>query len=365
MLLIDDDAETLHTIEELLSGSGIAVTAFRGADEARQWLRGHPGEIDVVVTDLVMPGTNGVELLSDLRVEDPTLVGILLTGFANVDNAVDAMRAGAVDLIAKPFDMRSLEMALGRALAQRKVLLDNSRYQEQLAAMVQQQQRALEDSRDHLEQSYQFMLESFVSLLETRERAMGAHTKRVMGISVALARQLGVEDAECEVIRRGAMLHDIGKVGIPDAVLLKRGPLDPAEWKVMQQHVVLGYQMLLTNPYLVEVAELVHSHHEHFDGGGYPRGLSGEDIPLGARIFAVADAYDAIRSKRPYSQPRSAVFTLEEMQRCAGSQFDPHVVEALLACHKEVERIWRGGAQAEDLAYEMQTGASGNGEDPP
>lgn len=361
LLLIDDDPETLQVIREMLEPTDYRISAHSEADSARTWLEEHPGQADIIISDLRMPNCNGLELLQEFRRKDPTIAGILLTGFGNMENAVDAMRVGAVDFITKPFEYRVLELALARAMQHRKVLLDNQRYQADLARMAEERGAALAKATEHLEDSYQFMLESFVTLLEARERSTGEHTKRVTSISVAIAETMGLDAETIEVVRRGASLHDIGKVGIPDAILLKPGPLNPQEWKVMQTHVELGYNIIKTNPYLKDVAELVYSHHEHFDGGGYPRGLKGEEICIGARIFSVADSYDAIRSKRPYSLPRSAEFTLREIERCQGTQFDPVVVEALGKCHDRVEALWVQGATLNDFEPDYAAKLSGGG----
>lgn len=221
---------------------------------------------------------------------------------------------------------------------------------ERMAALVNARGKALQDAVQHLEDAYQFMLQTLVSLLEARDRSTGAHTKRVTDISECIARTMGLPDDEVKTIRQGAALHDIGKIAIPDRILLKPGSLNHEEWQIMRTHVNIGYDILKSNPYLQKEAEIVYSHHEHFDGNGYPRGLKGKDICLGARIFAVADAYDAIHSLRSYSASHSADQALNEIKRCSGTQFDPDVIEALVKCHQEVEAIWQKGSECEQIS---------------
>ena len=194
---------------------------------------------------------------------------------------------------------------------------------------------------DQITDSYQCTLEAMADMLDARERKTGAHSKRVARMAVVLARKLGASPEEIEIIGTGARLHDIGKIGIPDAILLKAGPLTDEEREIMKTHPRLGYNVIKAGPGLEPASEIVLAHQERFDGSGYPRGLKGEDICLGARIFAVVDAYDAIRSDRPYSRGRGAAETLAEIVRHSGTQFDPAVVEVLRSCQAEIEDVGR------------------------
>jgi putative nucleotidyltransferase with HDIG domain len=282
----------------------------------------------------------GHVLMTKVQAIDASVVCILTTSYSSVENIIEAIRADAFDYLPKPCRADTLEWVLKRASHHRTVLLENIRYREHMEQLVEECGQALEAARHHLEYSYQFMLESMVSLLEAREPLTGMHTKRVTRMAVVLGEAMGLEGDALENIRRGACLHDVGKIAIPDAILLKPGPLDEAEWKVMKAHVDIGYNLLLSNAYMRDVAEIVHSHHEWYDGSGYPRGLKGEAICLGARIFAVIDAYDAIHSKRTYSEATSIEKTLAEIQRCSGTQFDPTVVASLMANGDAVENAW-------------------------
>ena len=343
VLLVDDQPEMLEVLEALLTGRGHQVSAHLSPESARAYFKDHPDWTDLILSDLNMPGEDGLSLLRGLRSMDDTVVGLVITGFATMDSVMNAMRSGIFDFIVKPVKADALDISVRRALAHRRILFENRTYQRHMEKLVEERSEALRETLNQLENAHQFTLEAMVSMLEAREKATGEHSKRVTSISLILARQIGVEEEELEIIRRGAFLHDIGKVAVPDAILQKPGPLTPEEWKIMKAHVETGYAILQINPDIKEVAEIVRSHHEHFDGSGYPRGLKGTEICLGARIFSVADAYDALRSSRPYSPPQTAEHTLREILRCSATQFDPQVVNALEKCQPEIEQLWISG----------------------
>ncbi len=342
ILLVDDEPEMLEVLEALLTGRGHRVSPHASAESARSHFETHPGWADLILTDLNMPGEDGLSLLRGLAADDDSVVGLVITGFATMDSVMDAMRSGVFDFIIKPVKADALDMVVRRALAHRKILVENRNYQRHMEELVKERSEALRAALNQLETAYQFTLESMVSMLEAREKSTGEHSKRVTSIALILARRLGVDKEEMEIIRRGAFLHDIGKVAIPDAILQKPGRLTFSEWEIMKTHVDIGYSILRNNPDIREMAEIVRSHHERYDGSGYPRGLKGAEICLGARVFAVADAYDAIRFPRPYSPGRPAEETLREITRCRGTDFDPAVVDVLAECQPDIERLWRG-----------------------
>lgn len=340
ILLVDDDPIVLESIHLSLIVNHYQVSAHSNAATARQFFDEYGDTIDLVLCDLNMPGEDGVSLLTYVLGQNETVVGMLLTGEATTGNAVRAMRAGVYDFISKPLDMGTLEAAVKRALRHRHLLLENLNYQRHMEHLVEERGAELAQTLKQLEGSFQFTLQAMVSMLEAREKAIGEHSKRVTWIAVMLAEALGVEGQELEDIRCGAFLHDIGKVAIPDAILQKPSGLDEEEWKIMKTHAKTGYDILSNNKEMQNVAAIVYSHHERYDGSGYPRGLKGEAIPRGARVFAVADAYDAIRFDRPYSPARSADEVLREIVRCRGSHFDPEVVDVLPGCQPAIEKRW-------------------------
>lgn len=339
VLVVDDDSSVCGLFRRMLAREGFDVLVAQTTTEALAIAERERGMIDVALVDLNLGGEDGLDLLKKLRNVDESTIGIIITGQATLENAVAALQHGAYDFVQKPVAPAQLSAVLKRATKYRHLVLENKRYQSHLEDMVREKNAALSRALDQATDSYQFTLEAIADMLDTREKKTGAHSKRVSRLAVILARKMGVSLDEIEIIATGALLHDIGKVGIPDAILLKTGPLTDAEREIMKTHPHLGYNVIKAGPGLEPASEIVLAHQEHFDGTGYPRGLKGEEICLGARIFAVADTYDAIRSDRPYSQGRSAQAALEEIVRFSGTQFDPAVVEALKKCQVDIEDV--------------------------
>jgi len=247
------------------------------------------------------------------------------------------MHFGIYDFIQKPVDRGSLKAVLERAIQYRRLLVENRNYQLRLEIMVQEKSQALLEALKELKESYRFTLEAMAAMLDAREHKTGQHSKRVVVMSLILAREMGLSPEEIQTLEIGALLHDIGKIAMPDSILLKPGPLTEAESALMRQHPQIGYDIIHAGPGLQAAAEIVLAHQEHYDGSGYPRGIRGDEICLGARIFMVIDTYDAIRADRPYSKGRSAAEALEEIRRHRGTQFDSAVVDALSRCQEKIE----------------------------
>ena len=344
VLVVDDDRALCVLFRRMLTREGFVVLVAQTVAEALAIAERERGMIDVALVDLHLENENGLDLLKKLRAVDESTIGIVITGQATLENAVASLQQGAYDFVQKPVAPAQLSAVLERAAKYRRLVLENKRYQSHLEDMVREKNAALSRALDQATDSYQFTLEAMADLLDTREKKTGAHSKRVSRMAVVLARKMGASLEEIEIIATGALLHDIGKVGIPDAILLKGGPLTDAEREVMKTHPHLGYNVIKAGPGLEPASEIVLAHQERYDGTGYPRGLKGEEICLGARIFAVVDAYDAIRSDRPYSKGRSPEETLAEILRHAGTQFDPSVVEVLRKCQADVEDVGRWSA---------------------
>jgi diguanylate cyclase (GGDEF)-like protein/putative nucleotidyltransferase with HDIG domain len=341
VLVADDDRDLCDLFQRILARREYSVlTAFSGP-EAVELMEKTSGMIDVALVDLRLGGLDGLDVLKALRRIDDSAVGVIITGAATVDDAVEAMRLGAFDLVQKPISPTQLAAVLDRAMKYRRALLENKRYQMHLEDMVREKNAALSRALDNISDTYQFTLEAITDILDARELKTGEHSRRVARLAIVLAREMGAMPEEIQTIETGALLHDIGKIAVPDAILLKPGPLTPEERAVMDQHPHTGYNIIKAGPGLEEVSEIVLAHQERYDGSGYPRGLKGDDICLGARIFAVIDTYDAIRSDRPYSKGRSSREALEEILRHKGTLFDPAVVEAFQRCHAEIEKAGR------------------------
>jgi putative nucleotidyltransferase with HDIG domain len=229
--------------------------------------------------------------------------------------------------------------------------MENRAYQTELEAKVEARTQALNEAMIDLKRSYGLTLEALGGALDLKDAETEGHSRRVTVFTIAIAKTMGLAKEQIDVIAHGAFLHDIGKMAIPDAILRKPGKLDPKEIEEMQEHCYHGYQILKKIPFLTEAAEIVYAHQEHFDGSGYPRGLRGEEIPLGARIFSVADTLDAITSDRPYRAAQTVEAAQKEILRCRGTQFDPQVVDKFL---EMPAKLWT------DLRAEIDSQIRGN-----
>jgi putative nucleotidyltransferase with HDIG domain len=249
----------------------------------------------------------------------------------DVHVATNAFRRGAIDYILKPFERVELQSVVIRAVEHGRLRKQNALYRHNLEAIASSRTGRLRSTMQDLERSYDITLEAMGDALDLRDEETEGHSKRVTAYTIALARAMGLDSDELRVIARGAFLHDIGKIATPDSILLKPGRLNAEEMSIMREHCERGYEMVRKIPFLREAAEIVYAHQERFDGSGYPRGLRGKEIPLGARIFAIADTLDAMTSDRPYRKGTTFAAASEEIARCSGGQFDPQIVELFLA----------------------------------
>jgi putative nucleotidyltransferase with HDIG domain len=293
---------------------------------------------DLVLSDIVMPEMDGLKLLAELRMADPDVPAIMVTAMHDISIALEAIRAGAYDYILKPFEKDQLYLSVRRALEHRRLVMENRTYQSDLEQLVAERTRQLSIALQDLEQSYDYTLEALGGALDAKDAETEGHCQRVTAFTITIAKAMGVDNSLLRQIARGAFLHDIGKMGVPDQILRKPGPLTPEERAIMRRHCDIGYAVLERIPFLKEAAEIVLAHQEFFDGTGYPRGLKGEQIPLGARIFAVADTLDAMISDRPYRKALPISAARDEIRRFSGTQFDPQVVKVFLA---HPEELWR------------------------
>jgi len=328
VLIVDDDRQVREVLRQIFVHAGYHVTtAGDGRAGVEAFRAGRP---PLTVTDLKMPGIGGIELLREVREADGDAAVIVLTGAADVKTAIQSLKAGAHDFIMKPVNVEELLIAADRALERRQLLIERREYQAMLEARVEAATHHLAAAYAELEDTYRATLEALGSALDTRDVGTESHSRRVHGYAIATAREHGVPEDELRDLGHGVLLHDIGKIGIPDAILLKPGPLTPEEWTIMRRHPEIGKRVIENISFLRGAVPIVYAHHEKWDGSGYPRGLKGDEIPLGARIFAVVDAFDAMTFDRPYSKAISFDAARAEIKRCAGSHFDPAVVESFL-----------------------------------
>ncbi len=342
IMVIDDEAIIGSMFERMLTPQGFTVLTETSPRRALERIRELPDQLDVALIDLKMPEMNGIEVLRSVKSLAPEVVCMVLTGYASVDNTIAALRAGAYDFIQKPVNFDELAFALRRGVEHRRLRQQVEACRRQMEATLDERTRSLWETADALEQSYMAALEALVATLKVHETDAVEHDRRVAEYAVFLGRRLKLSEDHLLEIRRGALLHDIGKIGVPDAILQKPGSLTKAEKEIMRRHAAIGWQIVKNVPFLQDEAELIYQHHERFDGSGYPRGLAGEAIALGARLFAVADTFDALRSDRVYRKAVALEAAVEEIRRHAGTQFDPAIVKVFLECYREMADLDRG-----------------------
>ncbi len=337
VLVLDDEPTVRQILGGMLRMMQFTVVACATLPEALQIIENASDDFDLVLTDLHLGNGTGIDLLQALKDKAPWTVKMVVSAYASKETAIECLRHGAFDFIEKPFAYTQLSAAMSRAMEHRRLLIANQRYQNQLEDLVRSRSESLAHALETLRRSYSQTIQTMALMIDAREANTGLHGRIAREAVRLLARQMHISHHDFETIEMGAVLHDIGKLGIPDSVLLKPGPLTPAEQLVMRKHPKIGYDVLIGVPFLHDVAEIVLQHHEAYDGSGYPAGLKGDQICVGARVFSVIDAYHAMRATRCYRAAMSETDACNEIVRCSGRQFDPSVVAAFLACRPEIE----------------------------
>lgn len=347
ILIVDDEETVRELLQEGLGSEGYRCKTCSNAPAALKLLERE--NFDLLLSDIDMPGVSGVELLQDVRAAKHDLEVIMVTGVVDTETAINAIRMGATDYVTKPFNLDEILLIVERTLEKRRLIRENLDYQRNLETRVQERTSELEKKNQEIEelfselkvafdevrQSYQDILEALMAALDTRDTETQGHSLRVSEYTVTISRVMGVVEPELTHIRRGSLLHDVGKIGIPDAILRKPGKLTEEEWVEMRKHPEIGYQMLQGIEFLEQALPIVIAHQERFDGTGYPNKLAGEQIPLGARIFAAADTLDAMTSNRPYRAALPYEVAHDEIVKYSGKQFDPQVVKAFCSISKD------------------------------
>jgi putative nucleotidyltransferase with HDIG domain len=329
ILVVDDEEAIREVVSTMLESKGYRCTVAHNGRVAQEHIRRTTP--DLILSDMIMPEMDGIKLLEWVREFDPDVPVIMVTAIHDISTALEAIRRGAYDYILKPFEKDQLFLGVGRALQHRRLVNENRKYQRDLEQQVEDRTARLQEALDQLEQSYDDTLEALGSALDLKDAETEGHCQRVTAFCISIAKTMPVPDTYLPILARAAFLHDIGKMAIPDGILRKPGPLTDEEKKIMRTHCEIGYNMLIRIPFLRDAAEIVLAHQEFFDGSGYPRGLRGDQIPLGARIFTIADSLDAMISDRPYRRALPMPHAREEIRRCSGSQFDPEVVKVFLS----------------------------------
>jgi putative nucleotidyltransferase with HDIG domain len=328
VLVLDDERQVRECILRQLTTSGYDAASAADSGNALHMLRS--GFFDMVVCDLCMPGTGGIEFLREASASHPDTGVILMSGSHNLPLAVEAMRLGALDYISKPFTAEQIARTVAGALARLRERAERQLYLKRLEVSLLEHGVEWSQALSSPAQATESTLNALVAALDAREHETEAHSRRVADYALHLAEVMGIASEQRRDIRKGALLHDIGKIGISDRILLKPGKLTPDEWVEMRKHPEIGYWILMGSHELRTASEIVIAHHERWDGNGYPNRLRGTNIPLGARIFSVVDTFDALTSNRPYHRSESYESARKEIETNAGTQFDPMVVEHFL-----------------------------------
>lgn len=326
-LVVDDDPSIAEALSKVVKSMGFEVISHTDPREAAR-----ETAFDLIITDFMMPHMSGVELLHALRATRPEAVRLLITAANDFKVAMKAVNEGEVfKLLGKPWGLNELRSAITQAVEYHRLIQDNKR----LTFEVSERNAQLTALNATLEQQVTErttgLLEGMIRALDYRDTETQWHSWRVARFTRRIAEAMGICGEQLMHIEQGALLHDIGKIGVRDAILLKPGPLTPEEWVEMKEHPELGYRMLANIPYLQPAADIVFQHQEKWNGQGYPRGLKGEEITIGARLFCIADTMDAICSDRPYRKGSTLEVAISEIGRLAGSQFDPKAVATFLA----------------------------------
>ncbi len=324
VLVVDDESGIRKLLGVSLTKMGYAYDEASDANEALAYL--NEKNYDLVLLDISMPRITGRELLPMIKSKYPDTAVIMATALEEASLAIECMKNGAYDYITKPFDFNELRLSVNRALEKRRLELENREYKENLEAKVKLQ-------ADKIRQSFYNAITSLANALEARDEYTSGHSRRVTEMSVSIAEHLGMSSEETETIKIAGTVHDIGKIGIKEDVLNKSGKLTAGEFEHVRDHSEIGKHILEPIGDR-EIIDIVAYHHEQYDGSGYPAGLSGEEIPIGARIIAVADCYDAMTSERPYRKAMAHKEAVAEIISGSGTQFDPKVVDAFLQLYK-------------------------------
>ena len=329
ILVVDDEDAIRNALARFLTRRGYEVRMAASGEEALARLK--ESGIALMLLDVRMPGMSGLDVVSEALHVNPDVAIVMLSAVTDATSAAICMQRGAMDYLTKPIELTDLAGAIERALRRRDTILQERQISSWLREELEHRARELERQQKKLEQLSVATLEALINALEAKDRYLSGHSARVAAFAATIAQQFGMSDDEIEQVRMAGRLHDLGKIGVREAVLNKEGPLTTEEYEHVKEHVVVGSQILAPLTHLGPIVEFVRGHHEHFDGSGYPDHLKADEIPLGARIICAAEIYDALTTARPYQPMMAPEQAVERMRRLAGSVVDPGVMDAIAA----------------------------------
>jgi len=334
ILIVDDEEMICSLIARRLAKEGyFCVTANNGREALNHFYK---EPFSLMISDMKMPEIDGLELLKRVKTINSNMMVIMITAFADIDVAVEAMRLGAFDFIMKPVDLNLVVLSVRNALEKKRLEEELETYHKNLEKLVEERTEKLQQAYRVLKKAHLDSIKVLAEAIDAKDPYTHGHSDRVRRMSLKIATHLGFSEEKLESLEYGALLHDIGKIGIKDEVLQKKGHLTLQEYQYIQEHPLIGVKIVEGVDFLKDKIPVIRHHHEHFDGRGYPDGLSGEAIPLEARIIAVTDAFDAMTSIRPHRGIMPLEDVLMEMKQCKGTQFDPQILDIFLR-----EKIYR------------------------
>ena len=328
ILIVDDEEVICSILARRLTREGYACVTANDGREALRYFYKHP--FSLIISDIKMPEMDGIELLKRVKVTNPSMMVIMVTAFPDIDLAVEAMRLGAYDFIIKPADLDLMTLSVKKALEKKRLEEEVTAYRRHLERLVEERTAKIQQAYRILKKAHLDSVKVLVEAIDAKDPYTRGHSDRVTRMSLKIAFQFGFAEDRLESLEYGALLHDIGKIGIKDEVLQKPSALSSKEYQYIQEHPLIGVKIVEGLDFFKDKIPVIHHHHEHFDGSGYPDGLVGEAIPLEARIIAVPDAYDAMTSARPHRGMMPLQDVLMELEKCKGTQFDPGVLEIFL-----------------------------------
>lgn len=327
ILVVDDELGPREALRIILRDDYDVVTAASGQEARGYFIK---SEFDLVIMDIRMPDINGIDLLAEIKKISPETEVVMITAYASVETATHALRYGALDYLIKPFDRASVLKVVQKGLMRR----ENSRKIKEKLAELQLAnkflEREVEKAYKNIQKHYAETVSSLIAAIDAKDSYTKGHQERMAFFAMVLGRELGISEEEIELIRQASLLHDLGKIGIPEVILTKKGSLTYEEFEIIKKHPLIGAEIISPVKFLKKIVPLVLHHHERYDGKGYPGGVKGQDIPLGARIISIIDAIDAMLSERPYAPPRTIPEVKEQLKENTGRQFDPFLVEVIL-----------------------------------
>jgi response regulator RpfG family c-di-GMP phosphodiesterase len=326
-LVLEDQADIQSLVKDMLRMRNIECQAVSSIAEARQRMKQE--RYDILFIDVNLPDGSGLSLVEDNGPEAPLVV--VITGHSDIETAIDAIRRGAIDFITKPFTVGHFLQRVDKAIEEWKSRAHLQGQARMLETLVKMKADELSRSSRQIDEIHDATVHALGAALNLKDSETAGHCARVSQNSVTLGTLLGLSQFELRNLKWGAYLHDMGKIGVPESILLKRGPLTPEQRRIIERHPLMGYDMIRNIEFLIHATDVVLSHHERFDGKGYPHGLAGTHIPLHARIFSIMDTLDAMTSLRPYRAALGLSEVAEEVQHCSGTQFDPEIAEVFLS----------------------------------